>query len=72
MVRTFDPKVNPMPLVSEIPLKLARKCLDVFGTGAFDTDVDIHTISTGSDEDAVSIAAGKDFALIRSTNGKVT
>ena len=45
VVRTFSPVCNPMPLVSEIPLKLARKCMDVFGTAVFDGETDIHTIS---------------------------
>ncbi len=48
MVRTFSvsPVCNPMPLVNEIPLKLARKCMDVFGVATFDAETDIHTIST--------------------------
>ena len=45
VVRTFSPICNPMPLVSEIPLKLARKCVDVFGTASFDADSEMHTIS---------------------------
>ena len=45
MVRTFSPVCNPMPLVTEIPLKLARKCVDVFGSAGFDPETEIHTIS---------------------------
>ena len=37
-----------MTLISEVPLKLARKCLDVFGSAMFDTEKDIHTISNTS------------------------
>ena len=44
MVRTFSPICNPMPLVSELPLKLARKCMDTFGTASWDGEVDIHSI----------------------------
>ena len=45
MVRKFDTTINPMPLLNEVPLKLARKCLDVFGTAGFDKESEIHTIS---------------------------
>ena len=34
-----------MTLIREVPLKLARKCVDVFGSAAFDTENDIHTLS---------------------------
>jgi len=45
VVRTFSPICSPMPLVSELPLKLARKCLDVFGLSWFDPEKKIHSIS---------------------------
>jgi len=36
-VRMYNPFHDSQPaLVSELPLKLARKCLDVFGAAAFD------------------------------------
>ena len=31
VVRMFDPHHSPMEIVSEVPLKLTRKCLDAFG-----------------------------------------
>ena len=45
MVCSFKPVTNPIPLVSELPLKLARKCLDTFGMASFDADLDSNTIS---------------------------
>ena len=71
VVRVFDPTRNPMPLLSEIPLKLARKCLDVIGASAFDNESEIHTLITGYEDDTVSITAAKEFALIRTSSGKV-
>ncbi|XP_013400127.1 E3 ubiquitin-protein ligase MYCBP2 [Lingula anatina] len=71
VVRTFSPLTSPMPLVSELPLKLARKCMDVFGTAAYDPEAEIHTISMATDEDALSIASGREFALMRTASGKV-
>ena len=46
VVRTFNPQVSPMKLLSEIPLKLTRKCLDMFGTNqAVDGETTRKTIS---------------------------
>ncbi|CAI9731993.1 E3 ubiquitin-protein ligase MYCBP2-like [Octopus vulgaris] len=71
VVRTYDPNKSPMTLVSEVPLKLARKCMDAFGMSSFDSDSHRHSINTGFDEEAVTISAGKEFALIRTVSGKV-
>lgn len=72
MVRTLNPGTSPLCSVSELPLKLARKCVDVFGTAAFDEESNIHTLSTGCDDEVSSVTAGKDFCLIRTTSGKVS
>ena len=46
MVRTFNPEQSPMKLLSEIPLKLTRKCLDMFGTNpAVDGETTRKTVS---------------------------
>lgn len=71
VVRMVNPASSPVVSVNELPLKLARKCLDVFGTASFDEDANIHTIHTGCDEETVVIAAGKDFGLSRINSGKV-
>ena len=36
VIRTFRPCRDPMPLVNEIPIKLARKCLNVFGLANYE------------------------------------
>ena len=36
MLRTFSVKSNPMQLLSEVPLKPARKCLQTFGESFLD------------------------------------
>jgi E3 ubiquitin-protein ligase MYCBP2 len=71
VVRMVNPTSSPVVSLSELPLKLARKCLDVFGTASFDEDANSHTIHTGCDEETVFIAAGKDFGLLRTNSGKV-
>ena len=40
VVRMFDPRCSPMEVVSEIPLKLTRKCLDAFGQDVSDPNGD--------------------------------
>ena len=44
MVRMFDPRCAPMEIVSEIPLKLTRKCVDVFGMDSVDNETERRTV----------------------------
>ncbi|XP_054276655.1 E3 ubiquitin-protein ligase MYCBP2-like [Macrosteles quadrilineatus] len=71
VVRTLNLSGGPVGAGAELPLKLARKCVDVFGTAAFDEDSNIHTLNTGCDDEVSTVTAGKDFCLIRTTSGKV-
>ncbi|KAJ9574765.1 hypothetical protein L9F63_008079, partial [Diploptera punctata] len=71
VVRMVNPNSTPVVSVNELPLKLARKCLDVFGFASFDEEANIHTIHTGCEEETVVISAGKDFGLIRTNSGKI-
>ncbi|KAG5884565.1 hypothetical protein JTB14_006591 [Gonioctena quinquepunctata] len=71
VVRTLNQNTSPATLVSELPLKLARKCVDVLGFSSFDEEIGTHTVNTGSEEEIASIYAGKEFGLIRTVTGKV-
>ncbi|XP_076446720.1 E3 ubiquitin-protein ligase MYCBP2-like isoform X7 [Babylonia areolata] len=72
VVRTFSPQASPMKLLNEIPLKLTRKCLDMFGSNpAVDGDFTRKTVVTGFDEDTLTMSSGKDFSLIKTVGGKV-
>ncbi|KAG8222420.1 hypothetical protein J437_LFUL008417, partial [Ladona fulva] len=110
IVRILNPAISPMSVVSELPLRLARKCLEVVGTaplfgGSFPvvgpgeaedeagacsvggihpsngpssqgasasgSPLMARTIQTDWEEEVASIAAGKDFAVIRTISGKV-
>ncbi|CAM1315909.1 MYCBP2 (predicted), partial [Pycnogonum litorale] len=71
VVQTFKPGINQMICIHELPLKLARKCLDVFGTGLFDDGTDVHSINTGTEDEVCHVAAGKDYGLIKTTGGKI-
>ena len=43
-MRMFNPCRSPMEIVSEIPLKLTRKCVDVFGMDAINNEIDRRTV----------------------------
>ncbi|XP_069130438.1 LOW QUALITY PROTEIN: E3 ubiquitin-protein ligase MYCBP2-like [Argopecten irradians] len=71
VVRLYNPDVSPMTVAGELPLKLTRKCMDVFGTASYDQVVERHSINTAYDEDSVAITGAKEFVLIRTVSGKV-
>lgn len=73
-----------MPVIQELTIKLAHKCLTVcggFGNGIFDniqlpsnSEPKLHymrSIISGEVEDVVNVCAGKDFSVIQTLNGKV-
>ena len=45
VVRSFNPARNPCPLINELSLKLARKCVKAFGTLSYDQTTEIHNLS---------------------------
>ncbi|KAL3283879.1 hypothetical protein HHI36_018048 [Cryptolaemus montrouzieri] len=72
VIRMLNQNTVPASLVSELPLKLARKCVDVLGIAPFEDEGLSHTVNTGNDEEIASICAGKEFGLIRTVSGKVS
>ncbi|GFY47108.1 hypothetical protein TNIN_284731 [Trichonephila inaurata madagascariensis] len=71
IIKMFKPGSSPMICVNELTLKLARKCLDVFGSGIFEDEVTYHTLNLPSEDEPVSIACGKDFAVLKTVTGKI-
>ncbi|CAB0004103.1 unnamed protein product [Nesidiocoris tenuis] len=71
VVRTINPSSSPPSFISELPLKLARKCLVAFGYAAFDEETSLHPLNSGVEEETANIVSGKEFSLIRTTAGKV-
>lgn len=71
MVRTINTLSNPVTVTSELPLKLARKCVDVFGWALFDEEQAVHTLSPGCDDEVVSVSAGKEFCILKTATGKL-
>nr|CAH7734761.1 unnamed protein product [Callosobruchus chinensis] len=71
VVRMLNQNLSPASLVSELPLKLARKCVDVLGVSPFDEEIGTYTVNTGSEEEIASICAGKEFGLLKTVTGKV-
>ncbi|KAK1123908.1 hypothetical protein K0M31_006938 [Melipona bicolor] len=71
VVRTINTLSNPVTVASELPLKLARKCVDVFGYAAFDEEQTTHTLNSGCDDEIATVTAGKEFALVKTVSGKI-
>lgn len=67
----LNQSVVPASLVSELPLKLARKCVETFGAAPFEDEGSHQGINTGLDEEITSVCMGKEFGLVRTTSGKV-
>lgn len=72
MVRTINTLSNPVTVASELPLKLARKCVDIFGYATFDEEQAIHTLNPGCDDEIAMVTAGKEFGLLKTVSGKVS
>ncbi|EGW02134.1 putative E3 ubiquitin-protein ligase MYCBP2 [Cricetulus griseus] len=70
VVRIFATSTEPV-LQQELQLKLARKCLHACGISLFDLEKDLHIISTGFDEESALLGAGREFALMKTANGKI-
>ncbi|XP_043286736.1 E3 ubiquitin-protein ligase MYCBP2 isoform X2 [Venturia canescens] len=71
VVRTINTLSNPVTVTSELPLKLARKCVDVFGWANFDEEQTAHTLSSGCDDEVAMVIAGKEFSLLKTMSGKI-
>ncbi|GLH12984.1 Probable E3 ubiquitin-protein ligase HERC2 [Gryllus bimaculatus] len=71
VVRTVHAVSGAVSWGSELPLKLARKCVDAFGSASFDEEASAHALHTGCDEEVAWVGAGKDFGLIRTATGKI-
>ncbi|XP_076065953.1 MYC binding protein highwire isoform X3 [Oratosquilla oratoria] len=66
VVRTYNPVVKPMPLVSQLNLSLAVRCIQLLGGGEEHTN-----LITGVEDDVNMVTSGKDFTLIKTSSGKV-
>lgn len=71
-MRMLNQNVVPAALLTELPLKLARKCVEAFGVAAFEEEASPQGIVAGLDEEITAICMGKEFGLIKTTTGKVS
>lgn len=62
---------NPVTVTSELPLKLARKCVDVFGCASFDEEQATNILNPRCDDEVAFVAAGKEFMLLKTVSGKL-
>jgi E3 ubiquitin-protein ligase MYCBP2 len=63
--------VNSLTSEQELPLKLARKCVDIFGTSVIQEDQIHHHVDFGCEDEALDLQAGKEFAFMLSHQGKL-
>ncbi|XP_031781072.1 E3 ubiquitin-protein ligase MYCBP2 isoform X6 [Nasonia vitripennis] len=71
VVRTINTLSNPVTVTSELPLKLARKCVDVYGYASFDEDQATYILNPRCDDEIANVAAGKEFMLLKTVSGKL-
>ncbi|RLU27103.1 hypothetical protein DMN91_000902 [Ooceraea biroi] len=71
VVRTINTLSNPVTVASELPLKLARKCVDILGYASFDEEQAVHTLNPGCDDEIAMVTAGKEFGLLKTVSGKL-
>lgn len=71
VVRLLNQNTAPAVLVSELPLKLARKCVDSLGYASFEEEANSYTININTEEEVATVCAGKEFGLLRTVTGKV-
>eukprot|EP00095_Tigriopus_kingsejongensis_P005847 maker-scaffold697_size109876-snap-gene-0.24 protein:Tk05847 transcript:maker-scaffold697_size109876-snap-gene-0.24-mRNA-1 annotation:"e3 ubiquitin-protein ligase mycbp2 isoform x1" len=71
VVKLLGVSSDPMTCIQEVPLKLARKSVTVFGASAFEEGSSEHRLAFNSAEDVADIQSGKEFSLLLSTQGKV-
>lgn len=67
----FLDAANNLSCATELPLKLARKCVDVFGASIFEEGKTKHQVDFGCDDESLSLQTGKEFALMLSSQGRV-
>ncbi len=70
MVRLLSP-VNCSTVEHELVLKLARKSVDVFGSSLIDESKMKHQVEFGCDDEATCLQAGKEFAVMLTSQGRV-
>ncbi|ESO93790.1 hypothetical protein LOTGIDRAFT_153260, partial [Lottia gigantea] len=71
VVKMYSIEKTPLTVIHELPLKLTRKCMEMFGCNNMDPETDRRSLVTGFDEDTASVVVGKEFSLIRTVGGKV-
>lgn len=66
VVRSYNPVMKPIPLVNELNLSLAVRCVQVFGN----SDV-MRDLGSGLDDEVQCVASGKDFTIMCTTAGRL-
>ena len=78
-IKFLSPNSNPMVVTSDLPIKLARKCVEVVGSSIIDDGAaaasgaagDRYHVEFGVDDEVSCLASGKEFSLMLANSGKL-
>ena len=76
-IKFLSPSSNPMVVTGDLPIKLARKCVELIGSSIIDDGAaanvngDRYHVEFGVDEEVSSVANGKEFSLMLTNTGKL-
>ena len=76
-IKFLSPSSNPMVVTGDLPIKLARKCVELIGTSVIDDGAgsnpqgERYHVEFGVDDEVASLASGKEFSLMLTSSGKL-
>ena len=76
-IKFLSPHSNPMVVTGDLPIKLARKCVELIGSSVIDEGAgssvsgDRFHVEFGVDDEVASVASGKEFSLMLTNSGKL-
>ena len=75
-IKFLSPSTSPMVVTGDLPIKLARKCVELLGSSIIDEGGgggagERYHVEFGVDDEVNSVANGKEFSLMLTNNGKL-
>ena len=74
-IKFLSPSTSPMVVTGDLPIKLARKCVELLGSSVIDEGGGVsgerYHVEFGVDDEVSCVANGKEFALMLTNNGKL-
>ena len=78
-IKFLSPSTSPMVVTGDLPIKLARKCVELLGSSVIDEGGggggggagERYHVEFGVDDEVSCVANGKEFSLMLTNNGKL-